>query len=313
MSFWESKLGALAACVLLATVLTVGVTGVRVYLATHPSRQAAEAFDFDSLLMRVQQVQFPAVDGVKLAGWVFVGRSDRAPILLCHDLGSSKASLINLAIALHNRGFSVLSFDFRGHGMSEGRASTLGLQEKRDILGALDFIGERWPDAPHVGIFGVGMGAHAAVLAARDRTTLRVLVLDGLYPDISYPLAQRVFADWQPGVRNFSFLSDSLFALMTRTRIGNHRAEDSLPTLIGRDVLLLAPVGDPELTAGMQRMVGSIPQQPDVDGNLVVLPATQVHGLYGQDLRLHVAQVTEFFESRLDAAAARLAARAAGG
>ena len=306
MGSWRSKSGALCGVVLLAAALVVGTTAVRVHGVTHPARRAPEPIDFDSMLMRVQRVQFPSIDGIELQGWMILGKSDRPPILLCHDSGSSKASLVSLAIALHNKGFSLLLFDFRGHGTSGGRESTLGLLEKRDILGAVDFVMERWEEASrHVGIYGVGMGAHAAVLAAADRQALRVLVLDGLYPDVSYPLARQVFAGWQPGVRKLAFLPNRLFELVNRTRIGRHRAADALPNLLGRDVLLLAPVGDPELTAEMKRMVGSIPQQPDVDGNLVVLPATQVHGLYGPDLDLHVAQVTEFFESRLTAAATR--------
>jgi pimeloyl-ACP methyl ester carboxylesterase len=290
--------------VLLTAALAQGITVVRVHAVTHPPRQAPDDIDFDSMLMRVQRVQFSSVDGIELQGWMIPGKSDRPPILLCHDTGSSKASLVSLAIALHNKGFSILLFDFRGHGTSGGRASTLGIREKRDILGALDFVSERWEDGSRqIGVYGVGMGAHAAVLAAADRQALRVLVLDGLYPDVSYPLVRRVFAGWQPGVRNLGFLPNSVFAIMNRTRIGDHRAADALPNLLGRDVLLLAPVGDPELTSEMKRMVGSIPPQPDVDGNLVVLPATQGHGLYGPDLGLHVSQVTEFFESRLTAKA----------
>jgi len=304
MASWRFKTGAVCGSVLLAAATAVGITAVRVHAVTHPARQPPDEIDFQSIMMPVQRVEFPSIDGISLRGWMIQGRSDRPPILLCHDAGSSKASLVSLAIALHDRGFSLLLFDFRGHGASGGGASTLGLEEKRDILGALDFAKERWEEAArHVGVYGVGMGAHAAVLAAADHRALRVLVLDGLYPDVSYPLVRRVFAGWQPGVRNLAFVPNGLFALMNRTRIGRHRAADALPNLLGRDILLLAPVGDAELTDEMKIMVGSIPPQPDVDGNLVVLPATQVHALYGRDLGLHLSRVTEFFETRLLAAA----------
>jgi len=143
------------------------------------------------------------------------------------------------------------------------------------------------------------MGAHAAVLAAADRPSIRVLVLDGLYPDASYPLARSVFAGWQPGVRHLSFLSNGLFALMSRTRIGDHRAAEKLPGLLGRDMLLLAPEGDPELMAATQRMVETVPEQRDVDGNMVVLPVTQGDGLYGADLDRHREQVVLFIAERL--------------
>jgi pimeloyl-ACP methyl ester carboxylesterase len=300
MSFWDSKLRALLGVLLLACFFVASIVGVRVYVATHPERQADEGFDFNSMLMRVEQVQFPAVDGTRLAGWLIEGDATRPPVLLCHDLGSSKASQVSLGIELQRRGFTVLMLDFRGHGQSEGRSSTLGLEEKRDILGALDFLAERYErEGGRVGIYGVGMGAHAAVLAAVDRPSLRVLVLDALYPDVSDPLARRVFGGWEPGIRSLAFVSNGLFALMYRTRIGEHRAADALPGLLGRDVLLLAPAGDPELTAEIQRMVESIPDQPEVDGNMVVLPATQGGALYGEDLDRHREQVARFLDHRL--------------
>jgi pimeloyl-ACP methyl ester carboxylesterase len=300
MSFWESKLGSVVGVLLLAWVLAVGTAGFRVHRMTHPPRETDDTFDFGSMHIPVDRVQFNAPDGIPLSGWLIQGDPHMPPILLCHDLGASKASVVNLGIDLHERGYTVLLFDFRGHGASRGKGSTLGLDEKRDVLGALDWLGDLLGREPaRVGVYGVGMGAHAAVLAAADRSSLRVLVLDGLYPDASYPLARSVFAGWQPGVRHLSFLSNGLFALMSRTRIGEHRAAEKLPGLLGRDLLLLAPEGDPELMAATQRMVESVPNQRDVDGNMVVLPVTQGDGLYGADFDRHREQVVRFFTERL--------------
>jgi len=300
MSFWESKLGALLSVLLLGWLLVMCVAGVRVHLTTHPERRVAEAIDFDSVMMRVEDVQFPAVDGTRLSGWLIEGAGARPPVVLCHDLGATRASLLNLGIALHDRGFTVLIPDFRGHGASEGDASTLGLDEKRDVLGALDFLIDRQGrPLDRAGIYGVGMGAHAAVLAAADRPALRVLVLDRLYPDAAYPLSRAVFADWEPGIRHLGFLSNGLFALLHRTQIGSHRAADALPGLLGRDLLLLAPAGDPELTAEIQRMVESIPVQAEVDGNMLVIPAARGGDLYGEHLAGHRQQVARFLDARL--------------
>jgi pimeloyl-ACP methyl ester carboxylesterase len=300
MGFWESKLGAFVGVVLLAWVLLVGVVGVRVHFATHPPRELGNEIDFDSMHLRMDEVRFAAVDGTNLSGWMLEGDARRPPIVLCHDVGSSRSALVHLGLELHRRGFPVLLFDFRGHGQSEGDSSTLGLHEKRDVLGAVDFLSRRRGSARFpVGIYGAGMGAHAAVLAAADRPMLRVLVLDGLYPDASHPLARQVFAGWKPGMRRLGFLSNGLFALMKRTRLGDHRAADSLPLLLGRELLLLAPANDPELTAEIQRMLRSIPEQRNADGNMVVVPAAHADGLYGEALQTHRDQVARFFEDRL--------------
>jgi pimeloyl-ACP methyl ester carboxylesterase len=302
MSFWESRFGAVCGLLLVVLLVVVGFTGVRVWLVTHPDRSESASFDFGAMLLQVDDVRFRAADGVELAAWLLEGNGTRPPVILCHDLGRSKASLVQHAIKLHAAGYSVLLFDFRGHGDSHGTKSALGLHEKRDVLGALDFLADHAGVEPgRVGVYGVGMGAHAAVLAAADREALRVLVLDGLYPDASGPLARRVFAGWEPGVRHLGFLADGLFAVIAGTRIGHHRAADTLPGLVGRDLLLLASQWDRDQVEATRRMVASIPEQPDVDGNLVVLPATHGDGLYGEHLDRHGEQVLGFFEERLGA------------
>jgi pimeloyl-ACP methyl ester carboxylesterase len=219
------------------------------------------------------------------------------PILLCHDLYSSKRSMVNLAIALRDKGFSVLMFDFRGHGESAGERSSLGVLEKRDITGALDWLART--DAREVGVFGAGMGAHAAVLAAVERPELQVLVLDGLYPDAAYPLSRELYPSMAWARSRLGFLTNGAFFLFHGSSPLTRRAADSVGELTGRDLLMLAPASDSALMDEMREMVQKIPDQIDADGNLVVVPATLGEGLYGAQLGRYHERVTGFFESRL--------------
>jgi len=62
--------------------------------------------------------------------------------------------------ALQEAGFSVLMFDFRAHGRSDGRLSTSGYLEQRDVLGAVAFL--RAKGLIRLGLFGFSMGARVA-------------------------------------------------------------------------------------------------------------------------------------------------------
>jgi pimeloyl-ACP methyl ester carboxylesterase len=287
--------------VLLAGVVLLGTAAVRVDRVTRPPRQLSQPIDFESVLLRMEEVKFDATDRVGLEGWLFPGSPERGSIVLAHDLGSNRASLLHLAVALRRVGFTVLVFDARGHGESEGKRSTLGILEKRDVLGAIDYLTERASSdaAKRLGAYGVGMGAHAAVLAARERQTVKVLVLDALYPDAGYPLVRNFYGDWRFGTEVLGFIPRGIFAVVNSVRIDRARAEEELALLLGRDVLLVGSDADVELSGEMKRMVRQIPDQPDVDGNLVLLPATQRDGLYGEDLVSYQQQVTEFFAHRL--------------
>ena len=300
MRFWRSPIGAILIVILVGTSVLLGAAIVRVDQVTRPKRQQTAPIDFESMMMRVEEVRFPSIDGVDLAGWLMPGRGGRSPIVLAHDLGSSKSGLTHLAVALGKSGYPVLAFDFRGHGDSGGDRSTLGLDEKRDVLGAIDYLADLEPYAGRrIGVYGVGMGAHAAVLAAGDRAALKVLVLDALYPDVGYPLAREVYGGWEFAERRLAFVPRGIFGLMYQTRIGKERAEDHVMRLIGRDLLLVAPAEDAVLSSHMKRMYDGIPHQVDVDGNLVLLPATQSQGLFGDDLVRYHERVVGFFDSRL--------------
>jgi len=300
MRFWRSPIGAVLMILFLGVSVALGATAVRVHLHLSPPRAEETLVDFEAMMMRVEEVRFGSSDGVTLAGWFMRGLPEFPAVILCHDLGASRSSLINLAIALRRAGFSVLAFDFRGHGTSDGGRSTLGLREKRDVLGAVDYLSTLADiDTRRVGVYGVGMGAHAAVLAAADRPSVKVLVLDGLYPNVGYPLVRGVYRDWGFGVDHLGFLPRGVFLAFNGTTAGNEQASEVISELLGRDMLLVASEGDDRLADEMMRMYETVPDQVDADGNLVVLPAAHGDGLFAEQLDSYQTRVSEFFESRL--------------
>jgi pimeloyl-ACP methyl ester carboxylesterase len=302
MDFWRSIPGTIVLVLVLGVLAALGMAGAQVYQVTHPARQPELALNLAATLSKAEDVAFKSTDGVQLKGWLFHGAAGNAPVLVCHDLGESKNAVINIAIALNNAGFTVLAFDFRGHGGSGGDVSTLGIQEARDVLGAVDFVAglpKQDVDARKIGIFGSGMGAHAAVLAATERPALRVLVLDGLWPDARFTLMQHVFADWPWGERHLGTLPGALFPWIAGASIDDGRAADVLPVLAGRDLLLVAPAGDRRLDESMKAMYATLPERRDSERNLITLPATRASGLGADDLARYHERVLSFFRSRL--------------
>jgi pimeloyl-ACP methyl ester carboxylesterase len=302
MGFWRSIPGTIALIALFAILAIVGLASAQVYRVTHPSRQAEASSNLGAELAGAEDAAFQSTDGVRLTGWVFHGKAKMPAIVLCHDLGESKTALINLAIALNKSGFTVLAFDFRAHGASGGDVSTLGVNEAHDVLGAIDFVTSlknREVDVKRVGLFGAGMGALAGVLAASERPALRVMVLDGLWPDAKFTLVRREFADWRWGERHLGVLPASLFPWIAGVSVDAARADNVLPALGGRDLLLVAPAGDRRLDESMKAIYAKLPEQRDSERNLVTLPATRASGLSADDLARYQERVVEFFRSRL--------------
>jgi pimeloyl-ACP methyl ester carboxylesterase len=269
--------------------------------ATRPPRSHPAEVDLTPIALELEPVGFRAPDDVALRGWLLPGgEPHRAGIVLAHDFGSSKTSMLGLMVRLREAGFTTLAFDFRGHGESEGSGSTLGILEKRDVLGAVGWLRGRLGGVDRLGAYGVGMGAHAAVLAAADRPILRVLVLDGLYPDASFLLGRRFFGGWRAGARHLGFVPESLFAAVFHVPSRGEAAWEVLPRLgASRSLLLLAPAGDSELALAIEGLYARVPELPGGDRNLLILPATEAGGGYGTQLEACQFRVAAFFRDRL--------------
>ena len=70
--------------------------------------------------LRANRISFPGKTGQSLSGWFAKGDDTKGGVLLMHRLRSNRLEMLNRAIFLNTVGYSVLLFDFRGHGESPG-------------------------------------------------------------------------------------------------------------------------------------------------------------------------------------------------
>lgn len=112
------------------------------------------------------RVDFATTDGATLQGRLWHASTERLVILM-HMYGADQAAWYETARALQRAGASVLTFDFRGFGESEGDRDT-GLLAV-DTTGALAFALEQ--DYEEVVLIGASMGGTAAIIAASKPST----------------------------------------------------------------------------------------------------------------------------------------------
>jgi uncharacterized protein len=122
-------------------------------------------------------------DGIKLHSWLLPREGARRTVLLCHGNAGNISHRLDRAQEIQRRlGLSVLLFDYRGYGRSEGRPDEAGTY--RDARAAHRFLVETSGVAPSdVVLFGESLGAAVAVQLALERP-VGALVLESPFTSI---------------------------------------------------------------------------------------------------------------------------------
>jgi dipeptidyl aminopeptidase/acylaminoacyl peptidase len=178
--------GPAVALVVAGTVYLV-IIGFSARLGLKPGRSRPWSTP-EEVGLEYEDVEFEAWDGVRLRGWFMpaapTGDGPSPTIVSLHgwpwsrmgtqansllnDLpGSRPINLLPFFRDLHQAGYSVLAFDIRNFGESDGRGVfTVGWQESRDLRGALDWLARRPDvDVDRLGVIGFSNGGNTLVFA----------------------------------------------------------------------------------------------------------------------------------------------------
>ena len=174
-----------------AAVLVAGFLGASLFvfwLAVRPPRLAVRLVPGD-VGLTVEDVTITTDDGLRLAAWL-VPRPGAPAVVLLHGYPADKADMLPIAASLGPR-FTVLLLDQRYFGGSEGRLTTLGFMERRDLARAVDFLAAR--GFGPVGVFGFSLGGAVALLAAAEDPRIRAVAAYAPFADLGL-LGQELYA-----------------------------------------------------------------------------------------------------------------------
>jgi len=142
-----------------------------------------------------EEVRFVSVDGTKLHGWFVPHPQSKRAILYCHGNGNQVADNVDLMARLRDRlQASVMIFDYRGYGRSDGTPHEEGLVA--DGLAAQRWLADRMGIATEdILVMGRSIGGGVAVAIAADQGA-RALVLESTFSRMVDVAAQ--YYPWLP-------------------------------------------------------------------------------------------------------------------
>ena len=110
----------------------------------------------------------------------------KGTVILIHDDLATRDSLIDLAAALHDLGFVVITYDQRACGASTGKYYGVGYYEASDVQAIISYLEIRGQVQHPLYLVGYGMGADAALLSVFEEERI-----DGLVAAKPYLTTQR--------------------------------------------------------------------------------------------------------------------------
>lgn len=144
--------------------------------------------------LRFERVWLTTSDGVRLLAWYIPHASPRGVVLFCHGNAGNISHRLDTVRVLASMGLSVLLFDYRGYGESEGEPTEEGTY--KDAQAAWEYLTiAREIPAREVIVWGRSLGGGVASWLAAEHTP-RALILESTFTSIP-DLGVRVYR-WLP-------------------------------------------------------------------------------------------------------------------
>jgi fermentation-respiration switch protein FrsA (DUF1100 family) len=144
-----------------------------------PMKYPDGAWDTAGLPIKPEEQWFLTPDGVRLNAWLLRARNADAPLLIYfHGNAGNIGERAPIASSLAAHGISVLLFDWRGYGKSEGTPTEDALFV--DALAAYDYAAKL---SRNISVYGESLGGPYAAYVAKERKVHSV-VIENSFPSL---------------------------------------------------------------------------------------------------------------------------------
>ena len=251
--------------------------------------------------MSYENVEFTSSDGLHLKGWWMPAGGDNggggaAPsgtIVYSHGQNRTRVEMLPMAQLGHKLGFNGLAFDFRHQGASEGKTSSVGYWERRDVDGAVRYALDHRQAARPVVLWGVSLGAAASLMSAAETPDVAAVVSDSTF--LSFEDTARhhwgLFFGWLPAFPMYNE-TVTLIEWKAHFRASDFDLRTAVERINPRPILFIGVEGDPRMPPSIARTLYALESSP---GKMLLIVPGKRHGegfTSGHDQ--YVQAVTDF-------------------
>jgi len=266
-------------------------------------------------------VEFRSSDGIFLKGWFLpasvapasgpasAGGEARGTIVYCHGHNRTRIEMLPMAVFAHSLGYNGLLFDLRHQGESEGAVTSVGYWERLDAEAAMRYALTEEKAARPVVLWGISMGAAAALLAAADSPDAAAVISDSSFLNFTDVVRHHYylfssFVKWWPPLPSFPIADEVIHWSAWRANFdpADFDLETAVKRIGDRPVLFVAVEGDRRMPPSIAEKLYSNAQSPLK--KLVVLPGSR-HGEGFKTANVQYEEAVRHFLASLPAARAQ--------
>lgn len=254
--------------------------------------------------MDYRDIEFKSSDDILLKGWWVPAEGvAKGTIILCHGHNRTRVEMLPEAVFAHSLGYNSLLFDLRHQGQSGGKITSVGYWERLDVDAAARYALTQEKASPPVIVWGVSMGAAAALMAAAESPDMNAVISDSTFLNYKelinhhYTLFLHIIREhwwWFPPLPSFPLTDEVIYLSAHRAhfRADDFDLEKAVERIESRPILFIAVKDDPRMPPAYAEKLYADAASPLKQ--IVVLPGNKHGEGFKLDTQQYEQVVTQF-------------------
>lgn len=280
----------------------VAYIGISVYIAVQLTKSVPSPLKDSPTVIseNFENIEFVTSDNFKLKGWLFKNPTSENLIIFVNGTNQNRTDAdyktLDIAKEAYDLGYSVLLFDRRTTGESDGKRITFGLPERLDIIEAVNFAQKKGYKQENIGIIANSIGSVSTLMAITELQDVGAIVLDSPAARIK-PVVEYILKNEQ---HIPDFLNPGIFTaamLLFHAELDKIQPLEEVKKVPNREFLYLHGEND---TVIFKENSEELLKNSNPESRLVIFPGAKHVQTYTSNPELYRTEVFGFLEEQFN-------------